>query len=247
MKLKRLRDAVGGGDVKPYPADKWTAAKDKDPDLKKAADGLDKLTDGLSKVDEAAKRLATTVGKDASAQGAEAKRFLDLIADDKVSPNRAIDPGDKLLKKVVPYAPAGVVGEESDPKFKLSAAEFVKDPKKAADRLKARYDAMKVNADQLKAAQDHLKTIRERAKGSKELVDRAAKNAEDFVQRGGIKAVNTESVRKHFDGKKLSKLYADLADEAETQEKAAKKAAEAQKKQLDTFKRAVRDQFDIDL
>jgi hypothetical protein len=245
--LRRFREATDKTDVKAYTAGQWEAARDKKPDLKKRAEDLDKVTDGLSAVESAAKKLADTIGKDAGARGAEVKRFLSVIADKKTSPNRAIDTLD-ALRKDVDATPAGVVGEGSDAKFKLSADELAKDLNKAAERLKSRLNAMQANVKQLEENAKHLEEIAKRAKDSRERVAKAEKNADAFVRGGGIKEFVWDSIRKDgFDPGKLDGQYKALAGVAEDKLKEAKKATEAQKKQIYAFKKASKDEFKVEL
>lgn len=238
-KLKKFRDA-DRADVKSYTSRDWEAVRDKNPDLKTEAKTLDDVTDGLSQLEAAAKNLADAVGKGAEVRNAEAKRFLTRIEDRKVTPNRAIDKLEKL-RKAVDTIPTGVVGEGSDPAFKLTADELTKDPKKAQERLKARLEAMEKNIMLLTENAKFLDGIAKRAKNSRDLVKKVDDDAEQFIQQGGIKELNRDVLRKSFDGPKLTKQYRDLAEIAEEKQRAVTKAVEAQRQHIGAFKKAMND------
>jgi hypothetical protein len=196
--------------------------------------------DGEPRRPSHAKKLADTVGKGAAVRNAEAKRFLTTMEDRKFAPNRAIDVLERL-RKAVEAVPAGVVGEESDAKFKLTADELAKDPKKTMDRLKARLDAMRKNAVLLTENAKSLAGLVERAGSSRDLVKKADDTAEQFIQRGGVKEFSRDALRKSFDGPKLTKQSRDLAEIAEERQRAIKKAADAQRQQIGAFTKAMGD------
>jgi hypothetical protein len=239
LRLKKFRDA-NSADVKGYTAREWEAVRDRNPDLKKDAQTLDDVTDGLSQVEAAAKNLADAVGKSAAVRNAEAKSFLAVIEDRKVTPNRAIDKLEEL-RKAVEAVPAGVVGEETAAKFKLTADELASDPKKAQERLKARLDAMEKNVVLLTDNAKFLEGIVKRAKSSGDMVKKADDDAEQFVQRGAVEGFSRDALRKSFDGPKLTKQYRDLSEIALEKRRTTIKAVNAQRKQIGAFKKAMDD------
>jgi hypothetical protein len=238
-KLKKFRDA-DRADLKAYMARDWEAVRDRNPDLTQEAKKLEDVTDGLSQLEAAAKNLARAIGRSAAIREAEAKRFLTTIEDRKLAPNRAIDTLDNLSKAVL-AVPVGVVGEESEAKFKLTADELAKDPKKVQVRLKARLDAMEKNVALLTENAKSLEGMVRRAKSGRDLVKKADDDADQFIHQGGVRDFSRDPLRRFFDGPKLTKQYRDLAEIAEEKQRRVKVGIDAQRRQIGAFKKVMDD------
>ncbi len=235
IKLKAFRDKVGKADGAFSASDLSTAKDDKDR-LPNADKAFEKGTEKLPGLKQPAANLAKLAeDKTEATRKQAAKTFLTAL--ESAKPKEAYKVLEATWKEVT-ATKAGTVGEGSSDEFKMTAAELAKDAKAAQARAAKWQAAMEENAKRLTANHAALLSLAARAKSNHESLVPTGKNIDQFIQKGMVPNFGKD-VEKFFDlGKRDDfKMFADAATEKAAE---VKKALDAQKKQIEAIKQAVK-------
>jgi hypothetical protein len=216
----------------------------KNPDLKevsKVVDDLRKPASELKKHTEKVVELAEEQ-KDKVAAEKEGKTLLDKVKLVRIS--KQAEELDRLARKVRDL-PVGLVSEQVDDKFVVSADLLVKDPKQAEARFKAYLAAMKTNAEYLKSKQEQLKEAGKAAKEAGVLLAKVQSDVEKAVPFSGVHAKPLTEF--YLNADKLAKAYNGLASDCTAKAKQAERAAEVEQRRHDNLRGSVRMLFGFQL
>jgi Flp pilus assembly protein TadD len=239
--LKKAQDALGNTDsgLKWLGRGAWMAKvvagaaglENVKEDFEKAKDALDEIQEPVSKLKEGVDQIKDikdmSEGKD-KAQNA-ANWFFDTLKLYRLDGQS--DELDKMRRNIQDI-PVGLVSDEVDDRFKVSADLVGKDPAEARARFGEYLEAMEANIDHLKGLQSNLEELQVRAEAARKVLDRLHHVTERAIEAG---LFSEQMLGKYLEIEKLDLAYSYVASAAASKAAAAMAAAAKEQRRQDTL------------